>query len=96
LAREKQIPHYARDDNLRGGLLVGVAEIEERSLVVAQRRPRLCRDDNENRSVDGAVLVGGFWIEERSFVAKGAPLDDGQIRTRDELAVIVTAKERRR
>jgi hypothetical protein len=30
LAREKQIPHYARDDNLRGGLLVGVAEIEER------------------------------------------------------------------
>jgi len=41
-------------------------------------------------------LVATFWIEERFFVAKGAPLDDGQIRTRDEAAVIVTAKAHRR
>jgi hypothetical protein len=43
-----------------------------------------------------ARLAGDGAIEERSFVAKSAPLDDGQIRTRDEAAVIVTAKARRR
>jgi len=32
-------------------------------------------------------------IEERSFVAKSAPLDDGQVRCGDEAAVIVTVKK---
>jgi hypothetical protein len=51
---------------------------------------------NKTEAQTAGFLVAKFWIEERCFVAKGAPLDDGQIRTRDEAAVIVTAKARRR
>ena len=37
--------------------------------------------------------AGDGAIEERSFVAKSAPLDDGQVRCGDEAAVIVTVKK---
>jgi hypothetical protein len=39
------------------------------------------------------IQNGRFGIEERSFVAKSAPLDDGQVRCGDEAAVIVTVKK---
>jgi hypothetical protein len=44
---------------------------------------------------DGSVWDEIVWgaIEERSFVAKSAPLDDGQVRCGDEAAVIVTVKK---
>jgi len=40
----------------------------------------------------GDEIVWGA-IEKRSFVAKSAPLDDGQVRCGDEAAVIVTVKK---
>jgi hypothetical protein len=50
------------------------------------QRDREKREDTENacRTSAGfsatARVSGGVYIEERSFVAKGAPLDDGQKR----------------